>query len=412
MYQRDIYLDQLIKLRGTAPIKVITGVRRCGKSTLLDLFEEYLLGDGVPRDAIIRMNFELVEFDHIRDYRDLLSYLEPRTGKYGKTWLLLDEIQQVSGWEKGVNSLQALKQADIYLTGSNAYMLSSELATLLAGRYIEIKMLPLSFKEYLDFNRHETRENLEGYFNAYIEYGGFPGLSEIPRDDALVRAFLSGIYNTILLKDVVSRNTIRDVDLLEKVVRFITSNIGNMVSAQKISDYLISSGRKTSHETIDSYLKMLENANMLYKVRRYDIKGKEFLKNHGKYYIVDMGLRYWSLGKKNADMGSILENILYLELLRRGYQVFIGKLPASSRRDLGDSGALEVDFITLKAGIKTYYQVTWTMQSPGVQERELKPLQAIDDNYEKIILSMDRTPFTDYEGIKHLNIIDFLLTND
>jgi predicted AAA+ superfamily ATPase len=402
LFGRDIYLNQMIKLRSTDPVKVITGVRRCGKSTLLDLFEAWLRCQGIPGSAIIRMNFEFIEFDSIKNYRDLAAYIQSRLRKGGKTWLLLDEVQQVEGWEKAVNSFRAKGGVDIYLTGSNAHMLSSELATLLSGRYIEIKVLPLSFREYQDFNRRRGG-NADDDFTAYLEYGGFPGLSQLGGDEGLTRSFISGIYNTILVKDVITRNVLRDADLLERVIRFMASNIGNLITAKKISDYLSSAGRKTSHETIDSYLSMLEDAYFLYKVRRYDIKGKEYLKSQHKYYIVDTGLRYWRLGKKNIDRGSVLENIVYLELLRRGYEVFTGRVS-------GPGGVpLEIDFIALKDGIKTYYQVTWTMQAPEVRERELKPLGFIHDNYEKIILSLDKTPFTDYDGIKHINLIDFLL---
>jgi predicted AAA+ superfamily ATPase len=396
----------LIKLKGTAPIKVITGVRRCGKSSLLDLFEEHLLQSGTPEKSIIRMNFEMDEFDHIKDHHGIISYIKTRRGKENKStskqekyFVLLDEVQMIPGWEKAVNSLRAGKQADLYVTGSNAHMLSTELATLLSGRYIEIKMLPLSFREYLEFNHYEKSQDLTEYFTAFMQYGGFPGLEEMKYDDKLVRAFLNGIYNTILMKDIVFRSSLRDTDLLEKLVRFMTGNIGNLVSSKKVSDYLTSSGRKTNHETIDTYLEMLEKAFFLYRISRYDIKGKELLKTQGKYYLVDMGLRYWSLGKKAADLGSVLENIVCLELLRRGYQVFVGVLPRQR----------EVDFVAIRDGIITYFQVTATMDNPDVRSRELDALNAVHDNYEKIILSMDKVPFTDYGGIKQYYIPDFLL---
>jgi predicted AAA+ superfamily ATPase len=284
-------------------------------------------------------------------------------------------------------------------------MLSSELATLLSGRYIEIKMLPLSFKEYLEFNGYQAGQNLQNYFTEYMEYGGFPGLHEMNHDENIISAYLGGIYNTILMKDVVTHYTVRDAALLEKVVRFVTANIGNMVSAKKISDYLTSAGRKTSHETIDSYLGMLENAYLLYKAQRYDIKGKELLKTQGKYYIVDTGLRFWALGRKSIDLGYVLENIVYLELLRRGNQVFVGWQSSAS----GSADEAEVDFVAIKDGIKAYYQVTATMQIPEVRERELRALRTIKDNYEKSVISIDNTPFNDYEGIKHVNIVEFLM---
>jgi predicted AAA+ superfamily ATPase len=405
MYKRDVYLEELIKLKGTAPVKVITGVRRCGKSSLLDLFAEHLLQSGVPAQSIIRMNFEMGEFAHIKDSHDMLASIKTLLNKKGKNpgkqkiFILLDEVQMVSGWEKAVNSLRAGKLADVYITGSNAYMLSSELATLLSGRYIEIKMLPLSFREYLDFNHYKTGKDVAEYFTAFMQYGGFPGLEEMNQGDNLILAFLNGIYNTILMKDVVIRSSLRDTELLEKLIRFMTGNIGNLVSSKKISDYLTSTGRKTNHETIDSYLEMLEKAFFLYKVPRYDVKGKELLKTQGKYYIVDMGLRYWSLGKKAADFGNVLENIVYLELLRRGYQVFVGVLPRQQ----------EIDFVAIRDGIITYFQVTASMDSPDVRDRELGALNAAHDNYEKIILSMDKTPFTDYGGITQYYIPDFLL---
>jgi predicted AAA+ superfamily ATPase len=399
MYKRDRYLDQLTKLKGTAPVKVITGVRRCGKSTLLDLFEEHLLQTGVPEKSIIRMNFELDEFEHIKDHRGILDHIKAHRDMGGKYFVLLDEVQTIPGWEKAVNSLRAGNKADLYITGSNAHMLSSELATLLSGRYMEIKMLPLSFREYLEFNQFKEGKDLQEYFTAFMQYGGFPGLGEMQHEDRLIRAFLNGIYNTILMKDVIFRSALRDTDLLEKLVRFMTGNIGNLVSSKKISDYLTSSGRKTNHETIDSYLEMLEKAFFLYKVPRYDIKGKELLKTQGKYYIVDMGLRYWSLGRKEADRGSVLENIVCLELLRRGYEVFTGVLPHQQ----------EIDFVAIRDGVTKYFQVTTSMDSPDVRNRELGALNAISDNYEKIILSMDKTPFTDYGGIKQCYIPDFLL---
>jgi predicted AAA+ superfamily ATPase len=357
------------------------------------------------------MNFELDEFDHIKDHRYLSMYLKSKLPKGGelspgeKTYVLLDEVQLIPGWEKAVNSLRAGKQVDLYITGSNANMLSSSLATLLAGRYMEIKMLPLSFKEYLEFNKYKKGAGLQEYFSTYMGFGGFPGLQEMAGDENLIRSFLSGIYNTILMKDVAARTSIRDFDLLEKVVRFTAGNIGNIINAKKISDYLTSAGRKTSHETIDTYLEALAQAFFLYKAPRYDIKGKELLKTQGKYYIVDMGLRYWSLGKQNTDMGSILENIVYLELIRRGYQVFVGKLPASLKLPADT----EVDFVAIKDGLKTYYQVTASMLDPKVKERELRALNAIGDQYDKIILTLDRTPFTDYEGIKQRNIVDWLV---
>jgi predicted AAA+ superfamily ATPase len=411
MFSRNIYLEKLIKLRETAPIKVITGVRRCGKSTLLDLFEEHLLKSKFPRRYIIRVNFEMDEFSGIRDNRSLSLYLKARIDASGvpargrKIIVMLDEVQLIPGWEKTVNSLRAGKRVDLYITGSNAFLLSSELATLLSGRYMEIHMLPLSFREYLEFNGYKPGDNPDAWFSNFVAYGGFPGLHEMRQNEDMIRSFLSGVYNTILMKDVISRTALRDTELLEKVVRFAAGTIGNLITTKRVSDYLTSAGRKTAHETIDAYLHSLEKAFFLYRSPRFDIKGKELLKTQGKYYLVDTGLRYWSLGKKSADMGSILENIVYLELIRRGFQVFTGRLPKQKNA----AEDREVDFIALKDGITRYIQVTQSLQEQTVLDRELKPLKAIKDNYEKTVLSMDRTPFTDHEGITQRNIVDWLV---
>lgn len=398
MKNRDLYLSQLIDFRDKSLIKVITGVRRCGKSSLLDLFELYLLADGVAPAAIVRMNFESLEFDDIKSYKQLYDYIKERLRPNEKAYILLDEVQMVEGWEKAVNSLRLDENTDIYITGSNAYLLSSNLSTLLAGRYVEIKMLPLSFKEYLDFNDLDASGDIDKYFNDYIEFGGLPGLTEIRNYPATISPFLTGIYNTIIMKDVVQRNAVRDPALLDNVVRFIAGNIGNPVSTKKISDYLTSAGRKTSSETIDNYLKMLESAFIIYRAGRYDVKGKQHLKTQGKYYFVDTGLRNELIGKRGSDYGFTLENIVYFELLRKGYSVSIGKY-----------GAMEIDFVATKPEGIVYYQVTATMQAEETRERELKPLRSIPDNYQKIILSMDRTPLTDYDGIRNVNLLDFLL---
>lgn len=400
MKKRDMYLKQLAALRDKSLIKVITGVRRCGKSSLLDLFEEYLMNDGVQTQSIIHMNFESLAFDEIKTYTQLYAYVKDRLNPNGKSYLLLDEVQQVDDWEKAVNSLRIDADTDIYLTGSNAYILASELSTLLSGRYVEIKMLPLSFKEYLDFNDYCSDSSIDKHFNDYIEYGSFPGITEIREHPNTIKPFLSGIYNTIIMKDVVQRNSVRDPALLESLIRFVAGNIGNPVSTKSISDYLTSAGRKTTSDTIDNYLRMLENAFILYRARRYDLKGKLHLKTQEKYYLVDTGLRNEVIGMRGRDYGYTLENIVYLELLRRGYEVSIGKL-----------GTYEIDFVATKPGKIVYYQVTATMLSEETRVRELRSLQKIPDNYEKIVLSMDRTPFNDFDGIRHINILDFLLSD-
>jgi hypothetical protein len=369
---------------------------------LLDLFEASLLDEGVPEKSIIRMNFESLAFDEVRDYKSLHAYIKERLNPEGTSYILLDEIQQVTEWERAVNSLRLEKNTDIYLTGSNAWLLSSELSTLLSGRYVEIKMLPLSFKEFLDFNEYPQTGDVQEYFNRYIELGGFPGLTELRDSKPSVGPFLNGIYNTIIMKDVVQRNAVRDPALLDSLVRFMAGNIGRTVSTKKISDYLTSAGRKTTSDTIDNYLQMLESSYILYRARRYNLKGKLHLKTQEKFYFVDTGIRNdLTGGLRDADYGYTLENIVYFELLRRGFAVSVGKL-----------GTLEVDFVASRPDKTVYYQVTATMLAEETRERELRSLKGIPDNYEKVVLTMDRTPMTDYEGIKQVNILDFLLSDE
>ena len=399
MKKRDLYLNQLIQFKDKKLIKVITGLRRSGKSTLLSLFENHLITSGVDRNHIIRMNFESFEFDEITNYKELHAYINKRILDPNKRhYILLDEVQQVSSWERVINSFLVDANVDIFITGSNAYLLSSELSTLLSGRYVEIKMQPLSFKEYLEFLDSDKEMNLPEKFNQYLEYGGLPTIVELLDNPDTIGPFLEGIYNTVLMKDVIERNGVRDAALLESILKFIAANIGSIVSTKKISDYLTSSGRKTTSDTIDNYMKMLENAFIIYKANRYDLKGKMFLKTLEKYYIVDIGIRNKLIGLRNTDYGHVLENIVYLELLRRGYEVSIGKI-----------GSLEVDFVASKPNEKIYYQVSATIMDEKTRERELRPLESISDNYPKYILTMDQTVFNDYSGIRVKNIIDFLL---
>ena len=399
MKNRDLYLKQLIQYRDKPLIKVITGLRRSGKSTLLSLFENHLIASSVDKKRIIRMNFESFEFDDITSYKELHAYIKARLiDKSKKHYIILDEVQQVSSWEKVINSFLVDANVDIYITGSNAYLLSSELSTLLSGRYVEIKMQPLSFKEYLDFIESDRVNSLQEKFKQYLEFGGLPTVVELLDNPDTIGPFLEGIFNTVLMKDVIERNGVRDAALLESILKFIAANIGSIVSTKKISDYLTSSGRKTTSDTIDNYLKMLENAFIIYKASRYDLKGKMFLKTLEKYYIVDIGIRNRLTGLRNTDYGHILENLVYLELLRRGYKVTIGKI-----------GPLEVDFVATKTNEKIYYQVSATILDEKTRERELRPLESISDNYPKYILTMDQTVFNDYSGIKVKNIIDFLL---
>lgn len=397
MKSRDIYLNKLIQFKDKPLIKVITGIRRCGKSTLLDLFEEYLLNNGIKKENIIHMNFEDLTYDEIKDYKDLNKYIKEKVLDNDKKYIILDEIQQVSNWEKAINSFLVTLNCDIYITGSNAYLLSSEISTLLSGRYVEIKMLPLSFKEYLDFNDYNTKENLEKHFNDYLLYGGLPIVSYV-HDKSAIRNILSGVFNTVIIKDVAKRNSIRDITLLENLIRYIAQNIGSPISSRNISNYLNSAGRKTSTETIDNYLKMLENAFIIYKANRFDIKGKMYLKTLEKYYVVDTGIRNELSSFKDGDYGHMLENLVYLELLRRGYDVSVGKIDN-----------LEVDFIAQNYDEKIYYQVSASILDENTKKRELNPFDHIPDHYEKVILTMDRTPIKDFNGIKNINIIDFLL---
>lgn len=400
MKKRDLYLDKLIKFKDKQFIKVITGIRRCGKSTLLKLFREYLLENDVSEKQIIYINFESIQFDDIKDYKLLYEYIKEHLVAKSRTYLLLDEIQEVIHWEKAVNSFLVDFNVDIYITGSNAWLLSSELSTLLSGRYVEIKMLPLSFKEYMEFVE-EPSNNIEEDFQLYLRYGGLPPIIELNNNLDMIQPFLSGIYNTVLMKDIVQRNTVRDAALLDNLVHFLADNIGNSISTKKISDYLTSAGRKTTPATIDNYLQMLEKAFIFYKANRYDIKGKLYLKTQEKYYIVDTGIRNNLLGLRNMDYGHILENIIYMELLRRGFDVYIGKI-----------GSMEVDFIAVKANKKIYYQVSASILDEKTKDRELRSLVSIPDQYDKVLLTMDRPYVEDFEGIKWVNIIDFLLEDN
>lgn len=399
MISRDNYLERLKAFKDNKLIKVITGIRRCGKSTLLELFKEYLKGEGVSDDNIIHINLELMKYDDVRDYKTFYNLITEKIKNNDRCYLLIDEIQQVNKWEKAINSMNVEFNVDIYITGSNAYLLSSEISTLLSGRYVEIKMLPLSFKEYLEFDHLPHDWTLEDKFNQYLKFGSLPAVPTLPQDNTTINEFLLGIYNTVIVKDVISRNNIKDIGLLEQIVKYVVANTGNIISANKISGYISSQGRgeTTKATTVSNYLDMLEKAYIIYPVKRYDIKGKEQLKNLAKYYVVDTGIRNMLMGYSDSDFGHVLETIVYLELIRRGYQVFIGKWYE-----------LEVDFIAVKQDEKKYYQVCLTLIDEKVKERELAPLKAIPDNYEKTILSMDKTYITDYEGIKFENIIDFL----
>lgn len=401
MIIRDNYLKKMIDAKDTEFIKVITGVRRSGKSTLLLMFKDYLLRNRIKEDNIIHINFESALYDEIKNYKDLYNYVKNKIKK-DKVYLLLDEVQNVDSWEKAINSFKVDFDIDIYITGSNAYLLSSELSTLLSGRYIEIKMYPLSFKEYLIFNNY-NHDNLDDKFNEYLKYGGLPAITLIKDNDELVLSYLNDIYNTIVKKDIIDRNAIKDTALLENIIKYLSNNIGSPVSSTKISDYLSSNKivEKSNHQTIDNYLNMLEKSFILYKADRTDIKSKSLLKTLGKYYISDTGIRNIILGFRNINEGHLLENVVYLELLRRGYRVNIGK-----------TSDYEVDFVAENPHEIKYYQVAQTLRDERVKLREIRSLESITDNYEKIILTMDKSINNDYNGIKVINIIDWLLKDE
>ena len=400
MVIRDNYLKRMIDAKDTEFIKVITGVRRSGKSTLLLMFRDYLLKEKIKEENIIYINFESAKYDDLVNYKDLYKYVANKIKK-DKVYLLLDEVQNVESWEKAINSFKVDFDIDIYITGSNAYLLSSELSTLLSGRYIEIKMYPLSFKEYLIFNNYDNL-NLGDKFNEYLKYGGLPAITLIKNNNELVMSYLNDIYNTIVKKDIIDRNKIKDVALLENIIKYLASNIGSPISSTKISDYLNSNKiTNSNHQTIDNYLNMLEKSFIIYKADRTDIKSKNILKTLGKYYISDLGLRNIILGFRNIEEGHLLENIVYLELLRRGYKVNIGK-----------TNEYEVDFVAENPLYIKYFQVTKSLTNENVKTREIRSLESINDNYEKIILTMDKTINNDFNGIKVLNIIDWLLQDE
>lgn len=398
MINREIYMNKLLAYKDTEFIKVITGIRRCGKSSLLKLFVEKILDEDKSAN-VIYMNFESFEFDDIVNYKDMYNKVGKQINRTKKNYILLDEVQRVKEWEKAVNAITVDFNSDIYITGSNAYLLSSELSTYLSGRYIEIKVLPLSFKEYLDFTVLEDKRTLEDKFVEYIKFGGMPGIINIKNEENLYESVIKGIYNTVFMKDVIERNKLVDATLLEKILKFLMSNIGSFISSKKIADFLTSQGTKITHNTVLNYLQMLENAYIIYKVPRYDIKGKEILKTLEKYYIVDTGIRNVILGFRDTDFGHIIENIVYFELIRRGYDITIGK-----------NDSLEVDFIATNSNDKKYYQVTYTMLDESVKNRELEVLKNINDNYEKTVITMDKIyNNTSEEGIKIKYLIDFLL---
>ena len=395
MIERNEYLENLISFKDKNLIKVITGIRRCGKSTMFELYQSYLKENGVEEEQFITVNLEDGDYRGIRTSEKLYQYVESKLVKSNKNYVFLDEVQQVENFQEAVDWLYVKKNVDLYITGSNAFLLSGELATLLSGRYVEIKMLPLSFKEYI--SAYPGNTNTGALYMNYLQNSSFPGTLELARKQD-IRVYLEGIYNTILLKDIVTRKKISDPSMLQSVVEFMFDNIGNMCSSTKIANAMTSSGRKISVPTVENYLSALCDSFILYKVGRYDIKGKQYLATGAKYYAADIGLRYFILGTKQADMGHILENIVYLELIRRGYEVHIGKV-----------GDAEVDFIAIGAEGEEYYQVSQTVLEEQTLKRELSSLDAIKDHNPKYLLTMDYTPLTSYNGIKQVNVLEWLL---
>lgn len=406
LINRPQYLNQLIENRDVDLVKIVTGIRRCGKSSLLDLFHQYLLEHGVPESHIIHMNMESLRYRDLTEYLSFYDHISQQIASDGKTYLIFDELQAVTHWEKAIESFRLDFDVDIYITGSNAYLLSTEFSTLLSGRYVEIRMLPLSFKEFLDFYPFAPDVTMEEKFQKYLQFGGMPILREYKFNEARSNQALEGIYATVVLRDILQRNKGTDQAMLQKIMLFLCSNIGSVTSPNKIGNVLSQEGdiqtgkQKTiAGKLVEKYISLLRSAFIVFSVGRYDVKGKQLLKTLGKNYIIDMGFRNMLLGYRDADRGHILENIVFLELLRRDYRVYIGKV-----------GETEVDFVAEKPNDKVYLQVTESMQSPETRERELRPLRMIPDNYEKIVLSMDRNFITSYDGIKSLNLMDWLLS--
>lgn len=404
MVQRKEYLEKLIEWKDDDVIKVVTGIRRCGKSTLLMQYQDYLKSIGIEENQIIAVNFEELEYEELCDYKKLYAYIKDRLVADKITYIFLDEIQKVPSFEKVVDSLYVKPNIDIYITGSNAYMLSGDLATLLTGRYVEISMLPLSFSEYMELSDKDK----ESAFADYIKYGGLPFVATMDRTDDKVDTYLEGIYNTVIVKDIEDRQKrqesnsdkrkINDIPLLKTIAKYLSSVIGSPVSLRGITNYLVSSGRKISANTVSNYVNALIESFIFYPAERFDIVGKQLLQANKKYYMVDLGIRNHILPRKYYDLGFSVENIVFFELLRRGCKVTIGKYQEN-----------EVDFVAERRGEFTYIQVTADMVSESTFDREMKPLYAIQDNYEKIVLTLDKLTVGNYDGIKVVNVIDWLL---
>lgn len=408
MIERTNYLQKLIAWKDEQIIKVVTGIRRCGKSTLLDIYKGYLKENGIGDEQIISVNFEELENEALQDYKVLYAYLTERLCKGKTTYIFLDEIQKVEGFEKVVDSLYIKENVDVYITGSNSWLLSGELATLLSGRYVEINMLPFSFAEFCQSRGGGDEDRL---FAEYMSDGAFPYIATMDRTKEKIDMYLEGIYNTVIVKDVEERQRrkekdpnkrkVTDISLLKNISKFLANSVGSPVSVKGIADYITSSGRKVSQNTVDDYIEALVQAYIFYRAERYDVEGKQLLKQNGKLYIVDLGLRRYLLPKRNYDLGYSLENIIFLELLRRGYQVNVGK-----------AGSTEIDFVARKDDILEYYQVTSSLTEQATFDREIAPLRKIRDNYPKKILTLDRFTLGNYEGIEVINAIDWLLNKN
>jgi uncharacterized protein len=400
MHERRFYWDRIRPFVDKPVIKIITGMRRVGKSCLLKMIMEKLKTIHGPVQRTVYIDKESLDYEFIANHKTLYQYAKKEFRNFeGKKYLFVDEIQEIEAWEKAINSLFSEGGIDIFITGSNAHLLSSELATLLSGRYVEFQVFSLSFQEYLVFSAEPNRDQVR-LFQEYLRFGGFPAIHYLEPNEEIVYQYISAIYNTILLKDVIKRNNVRNISLLENLARYVFDNVGNIFSAKKIADYMKSQRMKVGIETVQNYLGYLTSTYAANRVDRYDIKGKRLLELHEKYYLGDIGLRHALLGFRDADLGGVLENVVFLELKRRGYRVAIGKL-----------GNREIDFIAEKESRRLYFQVAYLLHSPDTIEREFAPLREIKDNYPKIVLSMDTIFGNDFEGIQRINIVDFLLSD-
>lgn len=396
LIERKEYLEKLIAFKDKQLIKVVTGIRRCGKSTLLEMFRDYLLKNGVLPEQIISLNFEDFDNEELCDARKLYAYIKEHSIPDKMNYIFLDEVHHIEDFPKVVDSLYIRKNIDLYITGSNAYMLSSEIATLISGRYVQIEMLPLSFKEYVSSTGSEA--DLARKYTSYLENSSFPYALELADHPKELRDYLEGLFNTIVVKDISLRKKITDPMMLRSLLRFLFDNIGSPLSSKKIADTMTSEGRKIDVKTVEKYIDALMESYVVYEARRYNIKGRQYLKTLEKYYVVDIGMRYMLLGSRSTDVGHILENVVYLELLRRGYDVYVGKVDE-----------LEVDFVAVDSKRTTYFQVAATVRDESTLKRELAPLQSINNHYPKLILTLDDDPEADYEGIRRVNALNWLM---